>query len=217
MIKQIGTALLFALFYVGNSIPHETKPDLQRVCGLAGENGVIALQGDTISMFSDENIRVQEATGGDWKLQTKNSGGVSLRIAGSHWKRVQNHLPVSAAHGPLFCDRLNQVDISSTDSKLSRALPKGAKVKVVSHRDNSFLVVYSTSGAAVRYDVRVALLEPSSSGDYLLIQTDTATEDGSFCGMQSLDDGHYIILADEPSGSSDFLAVYVYNVANSPK
>jgi hypothetical protein len=85
-------------------------------------------------------------------------------------------------------------------------------VKIVQEFHGLALVVYSTSASAVAYDIRVALLQLTNSGNYLLIKADTATEAGTVCGMQAADDDHYVVLTDEPSGSSDFLGVYVYAV-----
>jgi hypothetical protein len=190
------------------------KPDLRKVVGLAGENGIAALQGDTISMFSEGNIWLEDPNGNGGRLEVKNSGAVSLRIRGTEWKRAESNLDISAAYGPAFCDPLNQVDIASTLGKLPLALPKGARVKLAQASHGLTLVVYSISASTVRYDIRIALLQPTNSGNYLLIKADTVTEAGSVCGLQAVGGDRYVVLTDEPSGSSDFLALYVYAVAH---
>lgn len=145
---------------------------------------------------------------------------MSLRIRGSEWRRVEKNLDLSAAYVPTLCDPLNQIDIGSTLGRLPSALPKGAKVKAVQESNalNGLAVaVYSTAGQLgvypVVYDVRVALLQSTRSGDYVLNSTDLASEYGMFCGVvQGADTDHYYVLIDEPSGSSDFLALYAYAI-----
>ena len=215
MRRLVFLITLFAGVCADISVPETGKPDLRRVVGLAGENGIVAFRGDTISIFSDKNIHLQNVNGDGWKMQEKISGAVSLQIKTLQWKRVEQNLDVSAAYGPALCDPLNQVDIASTLGRLPLALPKGAKVKAIRKFGGLAIAVYSISGSTVTYDVRLALLQLTTSGDYLLIKSDIATEAGTYCGMQETDSHHIFLLADEPSGSSDFLAVYVYAVVAS--
>jgi len=165
-----------------------------------------------ISIFSDQSVWLEDANEGRGKLQQRISGAVSVSIKGSRWERVSRNLDASEAYVPALCDPLNQLDVGSTHSKLASALPKGARLKAVREAHGWAITVYSTSADPVRYDVQVALLRAAKSEDYSLIQTDTATRWGTFCGVQDVDANHYYVFTDEPSGSSDFLGLYVYSI-----
>jgi hypothetical protein len=188
----------------------DSKLDLRKVVGLAAENGTVAIQKDVISIFSQGNIRLEGPSG--WTVQRQNAGVISLRISGLSWERENNGLNPSMAHGPLLCDPLNQINIASTLGPLPLALPDGARVKSVLEFPNFSIVVYAISASTVRYDVRIALLQHIGVDHYVLVKAETPSENGTFCGIQNLGQNHFLLFADEPSGSSDFLALYLYAV-----
>jgi hypothetical protein len=205
-------AILLAAGSVGDRVPQQTKLDLHRVGGLGGENGMVALQGDTISMFTAGDIRLEDGTGSGWTTPQKTSDGVTLKIKGSGWERVGKNLDRSIAYRPGLCDPFDQIDLPPMHGRLRSVLPKGAKVKLVQESQDYSFVVFSTSTGMGFYEVRVALLRPTGDGGYQLISTDAATESGIFCGMQGVDHDHSVVFTDEPSGSSDYLGAYVYQV-----
>jgi len=181
---------------------------------------MLATRGDTITMFSNKSISLENPTSGKRDWPRKISDAVSMRIKGPEWERVKKNLPLSAAYSPTLCDPFNQLDITISD-KLRAVLPQGAKIKLVRDESqglkNLAFAVYSTMNgvgpAPPHYDVRVALLKSASTGDYALLGTDLASDYGMFCGIvQGADADHWYILMDEPSGSSDYLAVYVYAI-----
>jgi hypothetical protein len=192
--------------------PQAERPHLKRLMGLASEYGVVALDGNTVSAFSTENIRMQDASL-QWRLADKKEDSVTIRVEAKGSNVLETPLHISAAHSFALCDRLNQIDERSSDHSLSLALPKGTKVKsLVRIGDELSLVVYSVSDNTVRYDIRVGLVRRESSGAYSLVDGDLATDSGNFCGVQQGDGDLVFVFADEPSGSSDFSAVYAYSV-----
>lgn len=213
MRRRVILTILFAATCLSAGERQGTKLDLREVVGLSGEIGMAAIRGNMISMFSNKDIFIEDPNGGGPKLQKRDSGVVSLIIQDSRWTRAEKNLDISAASDPALCDPLNQIDISPTLGKLPLALPKSSKVKIVRELGDSAIAVYSTSVEnTYGYDVRIALLQLARDGNYVLIKQDTATEYGRVCGLQTAGDSHFVVLADEPAASSDFLALYVYEV-----
>ncbi len=136
-----------------------------------------------------------------------------MRVEGADWRELPTPLPISSAHTFALCDPLNQVDVGSLDHNVHSALPRESKVKsLISLHDDLRLVVYSGSRKTVRYDIWVGVLQRKASGGYSLVAKDLATDVGNFCGVQRGDSGAFFVFADEPSGSSDFSAVYAYTL-----
>lgn len=188
-----------------------TQTRLQKLVGIAAEDGIVALDGNKLSVFSRANIQIQDPTSLQWKLAEKKSGAVSVGVDGTRWQELPSPLPISTAYGFAFCDPLNQVDVRASDNRIRSVLPAGAKVKsLVRVSDDLSLVVYSTSTNTVRYDVRVGVVQNRVSSGYSLINDDLATDAGNFCGVQQGNGDVFLVFADEPSGSSDFSAVYIY-------
>jgi hypothetical protein len=211
---RVILAILLAVPCGGACVSQGTKFELRKIVGLSVEDGDVALQGDTISVFSKGDIVIRDQTGNNWVTQEKISDGVSVRIKGSEWERAAKNLDLSIAHRPGLCDPFDQIDLPPKQGKLRSALPTGAKVKLVQEFQDYSFVVFSTSTGQQFYQVRVALLQPAPDHGYRLIKTDTATETGIFCGMQGVDHDHGVVFTDEPAGSSDFLGVYVYEVTH---
>lgn len=213
MFRRIVWKLLSFAALTSVLAAQQTQTRLQRLVGIAAEDGIVALDGNRLSVFSTGNIRVQDATSLHWKLADKKSGAMSIRVEGTHWQELMTPLSVSTAYGFAFCDPLNQVDLRSTNEKVRSVLPAGAKVKsLVRVNDDLNLVVYSLSGNTVHYDVRVGIVANKASGGYSLINDEIATDSGNFCGVQQGNGGVFFLFADEPSGSSDFSSVYVYSI-----
>ena len=184
---------------------------LRKVGGIAGEDGMFASLNRLITMHSDKNIRAEFGANSKWQL-VDHSGPVSFELKGDSMERSEDNVPLAVAHDFEFCDALNQVDISSTiDKGLVSALPQSARVKAVeSIGEKLTLLVYAIGDNPVRYTVRVALVQYDGAHKYSILGADTVSADGNFCGMHSLVGGYRVILMDEPSGSSDFSAAYVY-------
>jgi hypothetical protein len=196
-------------------VAQATQTRIQKIVGIAAEDGIVALDGDKLSVYSNANIRIQDSTSLQWKLEEKKSGAVSVKVDGTRWKELLNPLPISTAYGFALCDPLNQIDVRTTDNRVRSALPAGAKIKSLVHaRDSLSLVVYSMSNNTVRYDVRIGVMQNEATGGYSLINDDLATDAGIFCGVQQGNGDLFFVFADEPSGSSDFSAVYVYAVVS---
>ena len=213
MFKHIGWKLLTFAALASILAAQQAQTRLQRLVGIAAEDGIVALDGNKLSVFSTGNIRVQDATSLQWKLADKKSDAMSIKVEGAHWQEVTPHLSVSAAYGFALCDPLNQVDLRSTNEKIRSVLPAGAKVKsVVRVSDDLSLVVYSVSGNTVSYDIRVGIVANKVPGGYALVSNETATDAGNYCGVQQGNRGVFFLFANEPSGSSDFSSVYVYSI-----
>lgn len=215
LMHAIAQCLLLILALYSSPAPQIVRPQLKKIVGLAAEDGVVAIRGNTLSVFSTGNIRVQDQTNQQWKMADKKADAVSVRVSDTRWRQLPNPLPISTAFGFAFCDPLNQVDIQATDSIVQSVLPPGAKVKSLVHvSDGLTVVVYAASNNTVRYDIRVALLKNEKTGGYSLLEDDLATDAGNFCGVHRGDGKVFFVFADEPSGSSDFSAVYVYGIAS---
>lgn len=189
------------------------KPDLRLVAGITGENGLVALQDGRISMFSSKNIGIIHANNRKVIFINNEAGVVSLGFKNSSWEQTKAHLDLSAASAPAMCDRLNQINIASIEKKVANALPKGAKIKIIKSVGEFVCAIYSISNNTVRYDIQIALLEHGKLGGFNLIKSDKVTEYGAFCGLRDAGDNNLFLIVDEPAGSSDYLAVYVYSLA----
>lgn len=213
MSKSLISMLLGVLLIPALLSGQTTRPHLHRLFGIASEDGIIAIEGNTVSVFSSENVRLQNEKSLNWQLANTKNGAISIQATSKGWRETGVPLPISSAHGFALCDRLNQVDLSSLVRNLRLALPKGAKVKSFIRIDeNVNLIIYSVSANQVRYDVRVGLVEHEASGAYSLTANDLATDAGNFCGIQQGEGDLFFVFADEPSGSSDFSSVYAYAV-----
>jgi len=207
---------VWAMFFIVVSVflaAQPVQPHLKRLVGIAAEDGVVAIDGNMVSVFSVGNIRVQDAEQLQWKLAHKKGGAVSFRAEGTGWYEQRSALPISTAHSFAFCDPLNQVDLGSVNENLRSALPAEARVKsLIRVRSDLNLVVYSVSRKTVSYDVRVGLVQSKVAGGYSLVVDDLATDSGNFCGVQQGEEGLVFVFVDEPAGSSDFSAVYAYTI-----
>lgn len=210
--RSIGACLVVVLGLTSCLMGQASGPHLKRILGLSAESGAIALSGRTLSAFSAGDIWIQDPANLRWKLASAESGVWTVSVTRSGWRVLGRALPLSFAHGFAFCDRLNQVDVRSTSAAAS-AVPPGARVKAVTHLASGMdLVVYSESGEPVRYDIRVGLVQEAAPGRFSLLQDDLSTRSGSFCGVESGGGGVFFVFADEPTGSSDYSAVYAYAV-----
>jgi hypothetical protein len=203
-------ALCLRAFVGSAQEPH--PPRIQVVIGITGENGVVALKDGAISMYSRKSLAI--ISGGEKRARQaqSNDGVVSLVLNRSRWEQSQEHLGTSAAFTPGLCDRLNQINLASIHSQVSKALPNGAMIKAVYEEGGMAVAVYSTSASAVRYKIYIGLLKRGKNQAYSLINSELVSEAGNLCGVQESGDNQYIILVDEPAGSSDYLTAYVCSV-----
>lgn len=177
------------------------------------EHGTIAVDGRTLSAFSNRDIYLENPTTRKWVPAEKTRDAVSIRFGRREWRRQAVALPISASRSFEFCDSLNQIDIGSANTGVKAALPPEARLKSFAKvSDTLWIAIFSTSADAVRYDVRIALVRAEKSGEHVVLQSDTATKSGNYCGIQRRPDGLVFVFADEPSGSSDFAAVYAYSI-----
>jgi hypothetical protein len=210
MKRQVSVLLVILTTALARSqAPVSTR--VARLGGIAGETGMVASLNRLVTVYSDNTIRVQSGTDLKWKI-VEHSGPVSFEVKDEEMKRTQDNVPLAVAHDFSFCDALNQVDISRTvDRGILSILPKGALIKATERlSDNVTLVVYAESDSPVRYGIRVAMFQSKLAHKYSIVGEDTVTIDGNYCGMQSLGGNYRLILVDEPAGSSDFSAAFVY-------
>jgi hypothetical protein len=210
MNRALGV-LLVLLFCMSAMPQNPGESRLTKVGGIAGEAGMFASSNRLITIHSDGSIRAQFGANGKWQV-IDHSGPVSFELKGDAMRKSQDSVPLAVAHDFGFCDALNQVDISSTiDKGLRSTLPKNARVKATeSIRDKLTLLVYASGSDSVRYPLRLALVQNDGEHKYSVVGEDSISTDGNYCGMQSLVGGYRVILVDEPAGSSDFSAAYVY-------
>jgi hypothetical protein len=97
---------------------------------------------------------------------------------------------------------------------LRSALRPSAKIKSVLLFDPQLTaVVYTTPGDEVPFVIRIALVRGEPKTGYSVVDDDLATEFGTYCGARLGGPGVLYVFADEPAGSSDSSAVYVYALA----
>jgi hypothetical protein len=137
---------------------------------------------------------------------------VSLRVRGETLQRTQTKIPLALAHDFQFCDAFDQIDISrSVDKGILSILPKDAKIKSAETLGNRLtFVVYATSNSPVAYPIRVAMFEGDATHGFAVVGTDSVSSDGNYCGVQTIGRNYRAILVNEPAGSSDSSAVYLY-------
>jgi hypothetical protein len=184
---------------------------LQKLLGISAENGIVAVDHSTLSVFASGNLRIQEPATREWTFLSQKPATITIKVDGTRWQELPNPLPGAAAESFALCDPLNQIDQSSSAPQLRSVLRSGAKIKSVVFIDPELtVVVYSTSRDRVTYDVRVALVRGGLKRGYSLVDDDVATEVGTFCGVQQSTPGVLYVFADEVAGSSDSSVVYVY-------
>lgn len=206
--------VILALVFCVPAVPQNSPAShLAKVGAVAGEAGMFASLNRLITMHSDKSVRAQYGTTGKWQF-IEHSGPVSFELKGNSMVRSQDSVPLAVAHDFELCDALNQVDISSTTDKgLVSVLPKGARIKATeSVSEKLTLVVYAATDNPVKYAVHLALVQNDEDHKFSKVADDTVSVDGNYCGLQALVGGYRVILLDEPAGSSDFSAAYVYRL-----
>jgi hypothetical protein len=182
-----------------------------RIGAIAGESGVFASLNRLITMYSDGTIRAQFGVESKWQA-IDHTGSVSFEVKEVNLRRSQDNVPLAVAHEFDLCDPLNQIDLSTTvDKNLALLLPKGSRIKAVEDTGHGLtLVIFATNDERVRYETRLALIESGQGHTYSTVGKSTVSTVGNYCGMRSLGDEYRAILIDEPAGSSDFSAAYIY-------
>jgi hypothetical protein len=213
-MKRRFSVLLIMVTAAFASSQKPASNSLVRVGGISAENGEFAMQDALITAYTDQTIGVE--FGPNPKRQfLGHSGSASFEVKGESMQRVQNHIPVTLAHEFQLCDSFNQIDRSNVDTTIVSALPKNAKVKSTEDLiDGRILVVYTvpdnSNDSLIGYKIMVSLLKADPAQGYSVVGSDTVTSYGFYCGIQALTKNLRTILVNEPAGSSDFSAVYIY-------
>jgi hypothetical protein len=212
-MMNLRQAMLVGALFVGVLSGQAPDVHLRSIGAVAGEHGLVAVRGNTVSMFSDGNIRTRDGAQSNWKLQAHVESGILAEVSDGGIKIRESELGLDSAFAPAACDPLNQIDLRSTQPELASALPAKAKIKkLLRINPDTTLVVFSPSSARSRYQVDVAVMRQSSTGSIRKVSETVVSTSGNFCGVLHLEKGTYVIFADEPSASSDFLAAYIYDV-----
>ena len=219
-----GVGQCVVLFAVPLVLPGQgAQPQLKELVGISAEHGFFALDGDTLSAFSDRDIWLEDPTSPHHNRdlvrtqppEGKRFGVFTVRVRDLQWHQIDSPLPLSEARDFALCDPLDQIDIRSTDDRGQSVLPTGVKIKkVVEVKEDLTLVVYSTPSdtSTLGYAVRVGLVGKRKSGMYSLLQDELATDPAKFCGVQSGRANLFFVFADESAASSNYRAVYIYAV-----
>ena len=207
---KTGIGALFIIVCAALATPQApTSNRVVRIGGISGEIGTFALSQGMITVYSDKSISVQFGTNPK-RQYLEYSESVSFEVKGESMRRSQDKIPLALPRDFEFCDPLNQVNLPG-ERKMRLALPKNARIKTIEElSDKRTLVVYSASDNHVAYEIRLVLLQSDTAQKYTIIGGDNVSKDGTYCGIQTMDGDHRVVLVDEPSGSSDFSAVYVY-------
>jgi hypothetical protein len=186
---------------------------LQKVLGISAENGMVATDRNTLSVFANGNLRVLDGATGRWTFRW-DTETLTVKVDGPRWQELPSPLPIGSATGFGLCDPLNQIDQGSGYPRLRSALRPSAKIKSVLLFDPQLTaVVYTTPGDEVPFVIRIALVRGEPKTGYSVVDDDLATEFGTYCGARLGGPGVLYVFADEPAGSSDSSAVYVYALA----
>jgi hypothetical protein len=184
---------------------------LVKVGGIAAENGGFAFLNNLITAYSDGNIRVIQGAGDKWSDVQIAGKSVSYEVKNLSMKRVSDNVPIAVAHEFQFCDSFDQVS-HPVDAAFRAVLPKDAKVKAVEdYGDGRTLAIYSAPGTD-HYLIDFSLIESTPSNRYSMISTVPVSAYGDYCGMQAITREIRAVFVDEPSGSSDYSAVYLFAV-----
>jgi len=184
---------------------------LLRVGGIAAENGGFAFLNNLITAYSAGNIRVIQGTGERWSDVQIAGKSVSYELKDLSMKRVPDNVPIAVAHEFQFCDSFDQVS-RPVDAAFRAVLPQDAKVKAVEdYGDGLTLAIYSVPSRD-HYLIDFSLIESTASNRYSVISTVPVSEYGDYCGIQAITREMRAILVDEPSGSSDYSAVYLFAI-----
>jgi len=179
--------------------------------GIAAENGEFAFLNDLITAYSGGNIRFVQGAGEKWNYVQIAGKSASFEVKNLSMRSVSDNVPIGIAHEFSFCDSFDQVS-RPVDSAFRAVLPKGAKVKAEEdYGDGQTLVIY-TVPVADHYLIDFTLIESTAGKGYSVVGTVPVSEYGDYCGMQAVTREIRAVMVDEPAGSSDYSAVYLFAV-----
>jgi hypothetical protein len=206
-----NAALIATLASLFATAQAPTPTRLLRIGGIAGESGIFASSDDQVTMYSNGDIYTWSGAGSKRQLIVV-SGSISLMVKGETLQRSQTKIPLALAHDFQLCDAFDQIDISrSIDKGISSILPKYAKIKSAETLGNGLtFVVYATADSTATYPIRAAMIEGDAIHGYAIVGIDSVSSDGNYCGVQTIGRNYRAILVNEPAGSSDASAVYLY-------
>jgi hypothetical protein len=186
---------------------------LRRTEAFAAEQGAFILAGQKAFFLTSQSFRVQNPETLKWSYPENKQGDVySYILENGRWRSSQDSAPDASLFRRLsLCDQANQIDLRGTDKDIDRVLPLRARLKVdLEIEDNVHLLIYSRTSPGLFYATYIALV--STKGRVATVVTKHLVSDhGMFCGLE-FNSGMAAVLMDEPSASSDFLAVYTFTL-----
>ncbi len=82
---------------------------LQKLLGISAKNGLVAIDRNTLSVFANGNLMVQDGATGRWTFRW-NTETLTIKVDGTRWQELPTPLPTGAATGFGSCDPQNQID-----------------------------------------------------------------------------------------------------------
>ena len=210
MRKTIFFVIAFAVVTMAASVAQAPVGNqVVRIGGVAAEDSEFAFSDNTVTAYSDGNIRNIQGDGDRWKIDAITGKSISYTVKTQSMKVVSGTTPLLHAHEFQFCDQFDQVS-RPVDAALRAVLPKDAKVKEEEdYGDGRTLVVYTVPGED-HYWIELSVIDSTKGGGYSLVGKAPATEDGFYCGVQAMTREIRAVLVDEPAGSSNYSAVYFF-------
>ncbi len=186
---------------------------LIRLGGISGENGLFALEGARVSVYSDQSVYLQSGEDRTPRL-VDHDGPVSVEIQNGNLQRVTTHLPKGQAHWFPLCDGGDQIATWGVVG-MSAVLPKGLKIKQVDKVAGNFWLVLASSVVGTELlRMSIYLLREDASHQFAVVQSDTVSESGFYCGTQFLGRDTIAILVAEiaKSNNANICAIYFYQI-----
>lgn len=213
-MKSMKRAVTFLLIIAVTSWgTDKEKLRLKPMIAIGAENGSFAISQATLAAYSDRDIRVRRGSDTKWELiQSTNPKNkpVSFTFDKGAWSLANKPRSADLTED-WFCDPLNQVDI--TEREDVSALPANTKPKQVFTFDRYTVVIYASSNSKVNYEIRIAVLQKDGEDDWKLSSSQLVSDQGYYCGAVQITRNQFAVIIDEPAGSSDYSAVYVYQIA----
>jgi hypothetical protein len=208
------TVILFGLVFAASAVlAQDSSASLVRLGGISGENGLFALNGTRVSVYSDQSVYLQ--TGEDRTARlADHDGPVSVEIQNGSLQRTTKHLPKGQAHWFQLCDNRDQIANGSVLG-MSAFLPKGVKIKEVDKLAGPFWLVVASSVVGTELPkTSIYLLREDAPRNFAVVHSDTVSESGFYCGIQSLGRDTMAILVAEiaKSNNANLRAIYFYQI-----
>jgi hypothetical protein len=125
------TIILFGLVFAASAVAaQDSSVSFERLGGILGENGLFAMDGTRVSVYSNQSVYLQRGDDRTARLVDHDGPGVSVEIQNGNLQRITKHLPEGHAHWFQLCDGLDQI-AGPVFVGMDAALPKGVKIKQV--------------------------------------------------------------------------------------